>query len=212
MNELISLRDYGLQETDRSYTPQGGVFLSSVISVFALSECATNKRNLVYWSTGTNLSKHRSTREFDEHVQKMLLYLGRIGNFEASEVQCGNNGYTRTELKSILNKSCVHVLHTFDPKASYLSKYLSMNADYENPKFAVIKYDLNRDKSGIGKIFFSIPTLEGKLSTVFDLTQAYVAKRNAIHANNDFEINDELESLKNQLKVDHRILSVQIGN
>lgn len=86
----------------------------------AFAEKESNKHNYVYWNVSDNLDKHRETRYFDNHIQKMLLFVGEIGDFVAQEVPCGENGFYRTQLYNQKTGACVLIVHSYDKNAKYM--------------------------------------------------------------------------------------------
>lgn len=133
------------------------------MQVLSLAEIAISKKDVVYWDVSEDLNKHRETREFDLHVQKMLLYLEKIGEFQASVVPCGGNGFFRTLLKNSKTDECILIVHSWDPAAQYMKEYIQMNTNPQKPKFALIEYDLNKARTQIKNLRFIIPTNDGTL-------------------------------------------------
>ena len=135
----------------------------TIMQVLSLAEIAISKKDVVYWDVSEDLNKHRETREFDLHVQKMLLYLEKIGEFQASVVPCGGNGFFRTLLKNSKTDECILIVHSWDPAAQYMKEYIQMNTNPQKPKFALIEYDLNKARTQIKNLRFIIPTNDGTL-------------------------------------------------
>ena len=173
--------------------------LPTLLLVCALAEKAISKEHLVYWSLNDNLGKHRETREFDIHLQRMLLYLGRVGNFEAREVACGSKGYYRTELFDKKTGNCIHVMHTVNFGAMYLKKYLDMNSNVEKLRFAIIKYDLNDNQTEVKKVKMMIPTEDGEALYNQDLMPFYQQIRESLDNKSSLNVSDEVDALKDAL-------------
>ena len=143
--------------------------IATIIQVLSLAEIAISKKDVVYWDVSENLNKHRETREFDLHVQKMLLFLEKIGGFQSSVVPCGGNGFFRTLLKNSETEECILIVHSWDPTAQYMKEYIQMNTNPQKPKFALIQYDLNKARTQIKNLRFVIPTKGGTLCESINL-------------------------------------------
>lgn len=172
--------------------------LLTIMQVFSLAELAISKKDVVYWTISENLDKHRETREYDVHVQKMLLFLERVGSFQAEEVSCGGNGFYRTLLKNPQTDECILVVHSWDRDALYLKKYLQMNSDIHNPKFALIQYDLNQSRTHLENLKFVIP-VEGGLAYVPNDLMPLVSEVRKTLSVSTHNISEYVQSMKNKL-------------
>ena len=172
--------------------------LLTIMQVLSLAEVAINKKDVVYWAVSENLDKHRETREFDVHIQKMLLYLEKIGEFQAKEVSCGGNGFYRTLLENPHTNECLLIVHSWDYTALYMKKYLQMNADIRSPKFALIQYDLNKSRTELQNLKFVIPLENGTIYQSKDLMPLIGEVRKKFPLI-PYSVSECIQSVKNRL-------------
>lgn len=187
------------------------MLLPVILMACVLAETATSKEGLDYWAFSEKLGKHRRTREFDDHLQRILLYLNKIGDFEAHEVPCGNNGYYRTELKSYDARKYIHVMHTVNLDTAYLKKYTAMNSEVSDIRFAIIKYDLNRERNALKHLALMIPSSDGRVLYTEDLTKYFRQVKIALSQKPIANVNDEVNALKNRLSRAESIDFISIG-
>lgn len=173
--------------------------LITIMQVFCLAELAIDKKDVVYWTVSENLDKHRETREFDVHIQKMLLFLEKIGAFQAEEVPCGGNGFYRTLLKNPQTNESILVVHSWDSAALYMKKYLQMNLDISNPKFALIQYDLNKQRTQLQNLRFVIP-VEGGLAYAPNNLMPLVQEVRKPLALGTHNVSENIQSIKTRLQ------------
>ena len=171
MNEISSLGGIWSEHT-LSEKSSGILFIENMTTVFALVEALCEKKEFSFLGISDNLKKHRETREFDLLLNGSLSYLGQLGDFYASEKSAGN-GYTITELKHNSMEVYVHAVHTFDPTSVFRKEYLLMNSDEENPRYALFRYDLNRDRTKVEHLEFSIPSKDGEITKSVNLIPLY---------------------------------------
>ena len=167
MNEISSLGGIWA-ETTPSETSSGIILIENMTKVFVLAEALCDKKEFSFLDISNNLKKHRETREFDLLLNGSLSYLGQLGDFYASEKSAGN-GYTITELKHNSMDVYVHAVHTFDPTSIFRKEYLLMNSDEENPRYALFRYALSRDRTKLQHLEFSIPSKDGEITKSVNL-------------------------------------------
>lgn len=170
--------------------------LISVLIILVLAEKAINCDDLVYWNVDNKLDKHRTVRNYDTHVQKMLRYLEKVGRWEASVETIESNSYSYTIFYDSVKNKYLRVLNTFDPKAKYQERYLNMNQDIENPRFAYIKFSLNKDKTEINQLKLIIPDTEGKNKIVLCLLPQFEQIKLKLGQIRREDIFEKIESLK----------------
>lgn len=173
--------------------------LITIMQVFCLAELAIDKKEVVYWTVSENLDKHRETREFDVHIQKMLLFLEKIGEFQAEVVPCGGNGFYRTLLKNPQTNESILVVHSWDRAALYMKKYLQMNSDISNPKFAIIQYDLNKQRTKLQNLKFIIPVEGGLAYAPNDLMPLVYEVRKPLVLGTH-SVSENIQSIKTRLQ------------
>lgn len=164
---------YGIQINFHSQI--ANVLVVSSLIILALSEVAINNDDLDYWNIDERLNKHRTVRDYDIHVQKMLLSLKKVGSLNATLVNTGINNYHFVEFNDAISGICIRVLHTFNPKAKYMKKYLAMNSNPNAPRFAYIQYSLDNTKSKVRKLKVVIPGADGNVYSSIDLFQQFCA-------------------------------------
>ena len=177
------------------------ILIASSLVIFVLSEVAIKNEDLDYWDIDDRLKKHRTVREFDYHVQQMLWLLKDAGGLKASISNCGSNNYHFVQYDDVETDSCMRVLHTFNPKAKYMKKYLSMNQDYDNPRFAYIQYSIDSSKTNIRKIKMVIPGIDGGTYRSYNLIHQYKIVKQYLGPIKRDEINRIMHSLKEEAKV-----------
>ena len=151
----------------------GNILIASSLVILTLSEMAINNDDLDYWNIDDRLNKHRTVKDFDAHVQKMLYLLKGVGSLEAVITKSSNNNYHFVEFNDVSRGICIRVLHTFNSKAKYMKKYLDMNNDPNNPKFAYIQYTLDSTKTKVRKIKAVIPSTEGENYRSYNLIRQF---------------------------------------
>ena len=109
--------------------------ICAILRIFLAAEFATSKADKVPWLIEDKLNKRRKVFEFDCHLQQMLLYIKNIGNYYAHCIECGNKSLYKTELKTD-DGYYLHFNHSFNYEAKYNKKYIELNEDTDNPKFA----------------------------------------------------------------------------
>lgn len=178
----------------------------TIAKIFALVEIAAQEPNYTYMSAGKKLNKHREARNFDLHLQKLFLYLRFIGDFEAKVIECDKNGLHRTELFNANTNQCIHIVNSFDPKAKYIKKYLDKNCDEFNPKYALIKFELSKEKTYFKDVSFAVPNADGQISQKESLINLLSSFRCTLLDEENVNINNEVEKLRNTLLEFHQAL------
>lgn len=173
MNSLMLIQSQSLGIDFDFHNKLGNVLIASSLVILALSEVAINNDDLDYWNIDERLNKHRTVKDFDVHVQKMLYFLKAVGPLKASVIKSSSNNYNFVEFNDVSSGACIRVLHTFNPKARYMKKYLKMNEDPNKPRFAYIQYSLDSSKTKVQKVKAVIPSSGGKVYKSLDLLQKF---------------------------------------
>lgn len=177
----------------------GNPLIVSSLVVLSLAEVAINNDDLDYWNIDNRLNKHRTVKDFDAHVQKMLLELGKVGSMTASVINSSSNNYHFVEFNDSVNGACIRVLHTFTPSANYMKKYLNKNKNIENPQFAYIQYSLDKSKTKVRGVKAVIPNVVGERYISCDLFQAFYSVKHSIGKIKREDVNRMLRQLKNEV-------------
>lgn len=196
MDEGLSLVPQNLQINFDFQNNTGNMVIASALVIFVLAEAAINNDDLDYWNIDDRLNKHRTVRDYDAHIQKMLYSLKKAGSLDAKIVKSSSNNYHFVEFIDLENKSCIRVLHTFNPKSKYMKKYLEMNQDTNNPRFAYIQYSLDTTKTQVRKVKAVIPYIGGNSYISCNLFQQFKIVKGNFGQIRREEINKLLELLK----------------
>ena len=180
--------------------------LNSILFVFALTEKAISKENIVYWDIDTNLDKHRETREFDNHLNKIFLYIKKFNNFEARVTSCGDYGLYKTELFDAENDFIFHFCHSNFKNSKYMKKYFEMNTDDSKVSFSYIQYNLNKQRDKIVSIEYVVPDTNGNPVLKINLLDEYVKIREKISSILDFDVSSIVYKMKQELSENNSIL------
>lgn len=196
--EILSLPEHFLIDFEFQNNI-GDMLIASSLVVLALAEVAINNDELDYWNIDERLNKHRTVRDFDTHVQKMMYALKEIGKLKASVVKSSSNNYHYVEYNDFESSACLRVLHTFDPGAKYMKKYLKMNEDTTNPKFAYIQYTLDATKTKVRKVKAVIPYTEGKSYISCNLLQQFMYIKQSLGQLHREDVNGTMKVLKTEI-------------
>lgn len=177
--------------------------LLTVLEILVLAEKAMDHTDLEYWSIDADLDRHRKTREFDAHVQKMLLFLEKVGSFTVLKKKSSDNGYYYTLLTDDSSGACIRVLHTFTPSAKYMDSYLQMNTDIEHPKFAYIQYEAKEEVTNVRMV---IPDSEGNTHESCPLFKSF----SQLKKQNERIQRKDITALLKKLKEDNRALQIAL--
>lgn len=177
--------------------------LLTVLEILVLAEKAMNHTDLEYWNIDADLDKHRKTREFDAHVQKMLLFLEKVGSFTVLKKKSSDNGYYYTLLVDDSSGACIRVLHTFAPKAKYMDSYLQMNTDIEHPKFAYIQYETKKEVTDVRMV---IPDSNGNTHESYPLFDSF----SQLKKQNEHIQRKDITELLKKLKEDNQALQLAL--
>lgn len=143
-----------------------------LLEIFLLTEKMVRENNFLL-EIDERLLKRRGSYEFDKYLQHWISKVKIEGYLTAKIISCGSSGCYKAEL--IVNNSIyIHFSRSFNRGAQYNAKYLSMNSDTDQPRFACVVYTLNDTKDTVEKLEFLIPSRNGEkderyeLSTVLD--------------------------------------------
>ena len=176
----------------------GTPLIAGALIILSLAETAINNDDLDYWNIDDRLNKHRTVRDFDAHVQKMLFSLGLVGSMTASVVNSSGNQYHYVEFNDSRKEACIRILHTFNPKANYMKKYLERNRDMEAPGFAYIQYSLDKSKTKVRSVKAVIPDAAGGDYRSYDLSKQFFIVKQSVGKLPRNNINSVLLQLKKE--------------
>ncbi len=168
-NFVLAERNTELFETNE-YTqielkPEDHYLLWAISIIICLAEVVAKEQADCPWLSSVNLLKRREAYEIDRHVQGMLLSVGKIREFTAKEIECGNKSFYRTEF-STTSGYILHVFHRNDtPKSEYRKEYCRMNQGITNiadAKYMYLAYNLDKERKLITELWAIIPNGDGE--------------------------------------------------
>lgn len=154
---LAPFRKVADETQDVDSVLKGLPLLYYVLQIFVLAENALVESSQQPWMRNENLNKRRKTGEFDNQLQQMLLYVGKITEYDLEVISCGGRGYYKTELKSS-NGDYIHINHSTNLNSKYYEEYLNKNVD--EVKFAYFDYELSKDRNKVESLKYVVPAVD----------------------------------------------------
>ena len=211
-NNIASTNKILLSNQEISFDLIDQYFLTVVLMAIAIAEenDSTNNysNNVPYWDVSENLNKHRSIRECDEHIQKIIVWLKTIFTYNCSVFSCSRNGYCRAKIECETRNIVFFVIHSYNENSKYLKPFFEMNENSQEPKFMFLKYDYDNKNGKINRIVLNIPNVTGEIEKEIDLTKSYEAIK--LHINNFIEESTYLTEAKKHLE--SGVINSQLDN
>lgn len=180
-----------------TFSNSDDALLSSILFAIAIAECKIDKSNCIYWEDVEEWNKHRETREYDNHIQRLLHYFSKIGTYDCEKFKCADNGFHRVKLKCSERGYISFVMHSLNKNTKYLEPFFLLNSNQNAPKFFIVRYDINNLTERVEAIKFDVPNSKGKIVFSQDLIPVFNIVRD--YVDSDSDKNNLIKSFKDRI-------------